>query len=94
MKNNSNNRSNNNQQPVRIRGLTIEVKYDNVDRAVKKLKKRIDEDGRLEKVRDNQYYQKPSERKRLAKKAAIIRRQIELKSDILDASLSNPRKKR
>lgn len=87
--NNSNNRNN---QPVRVRGLTIEVKYDNVDRAVKKLKKRIDDDGRLETVRERQYYQKPSERKRLAKKAAVIRHQMELRADKLTDQ--NPHSKR
>ena len=57
--------------PVRIQGLHVAVRDDNVDRALKKLRKKVDTDGRVKDVRDRQYYIKPSERKRINKKRAI-----------------------
>lgn len=56
-----------------IKGLTVEVKYDNVEKALRKLKKSIDDDGRLDRVKERKHYQKPSVTKRLAKKAAVLR---------------------
>ena len=56
-----------------IKGLTVEVKYDNIDRALRKLKKSIDEDGRLDLVKERKHFTKPSVEKRLAKKAAVLR---------------------
>ena len=53
-----------------IKGLTVEVKYDNVDKALRKLKKSIDDDGRLDLVKERKHYQKPSVTKRLCKKSA------------------------
>lgn len=58
---------------MRVQGLSIDVKYDNVDSAIRKFKRRVEDDGRLETVRNNQYYMKPSERKRVALKAAKAR---------------------
>lgn len=57
--------------PVRIPGLHVTVRDDNIDRALKKLRKKVDTDGRVKDVRDRQYYIKPSERKRINKKRAI-----------------------
>lgn len=57
--------------PVRIPGLHVVVRDDNIDRALKKLRKKVDTDGRVKEVRDRQYYIKPSERKRINKKRAI-----------------------
>lgn len=56
-----------------VRGLTVDVKYDNVDRALRKLKKMIENDGRLDEARSRKHYVTPSEQKRLDKKAAILR---------------------
>ena len=41
-----------------------------VDRALRKLKKRIDREGTLKVVRNHRHFEKPSERKRRKEKAA------------------------
>lgn len=67
-----NNKNKNN--PVKIRGLSVEVKYDNVEKALKKLRKAVDDDGRLRTVKEKEHYEKPSVKKRLQKKKAIQKR--------------------
>lgn len=50
-------------------GLTVEVRNNDVNKALRKLKKKLQAEGTLQEVRDRQYFVKPSEKKRLAKKA-------------------------
>lgn len=50
-------------------GLTVEVRNNDVNKALRKLKKKLQNEGTLQEVRDRQYYVKPSEKRRLAKKA-------------------------
>ena len=44
-----------------------------INKALRKLKKKIERAGIIKEIRDRQYYQKPSEKKRMAKKAGIAR---------------------
>jgi small subunit ribosomal protein S21 len=49
------------------KGLTVEVRDDNVNVALRKFKKKVDESGRLVDVIGRQFYEKPTtERKRKA----------------------------
>ena len=50
-------------------GLTVEVRNNDVNKALRKLKKKLQAEGTLQEYRDRQYYVKPSEKRRLAKKA-------------------------
>jgi small subunit ribosomal protein S21 len=50
-------------------GLYVEVVNDDVNRALRRLKKKVNNDGVLQLFREKQYYVKPSEKRRLAKKA-------------------------
>lgn len=50
-------------------GLYVEVINDDVNRALRRLKKKVNNDGVLQLFREKQYYVKPSEKRRLAKKA-------------------------
>jgi small subunit ribosomal protein S21 len=59
-------------------GLRIEVKNNDVGKALRKLKKIMQADGILQEVRDRQYYTKPSEQRRKAKKAGIARQKKRL----------------
>lgn len=45
-------------------------KGESVDRALRRLKKKIDREGTLKTVRDHRHYEKPSERRRRKEKAA------------------------
>jgi small subunit ribosomal protein S21 len=52
------------------RGLYVEVHNNDVNRAMRKLKKMVNNDGLLKEVRDKEYYEKPSLKKKKAKAAA------------------------
>lgn len=51
------------------RGLAVDVRDNNVDKAMRKFKRMVKNSGILQEYRDNQQYVKPSEKKRLAKSA-------------------------
>lgn len=59
-------------------GLRVEVKNNDVGKALRKLKKLMQADGILQDVRDREYYTKPSEKRRKAKKAGIARQKKKL----------------
>ncbi len=49
----------------------VEVRNGNLEKAMRVLKKKVQKSGLITELRDRQYYQKPSEKKREAKKAGI-----------------------
>lgn len=49
------------------RGLTVEVRNNDVNKAIRRLKKLMNNEGIIKEVRDRQYYQKPSDKKRIEK---------------------------
>ena len=51
----------------------IEVRNNNVTKAMRILKKKIEREGILQEVREREFYEKPSERKRREKKQNIRR---------------------
>ena len=58
---------------------TIIVRNNNVEKALRVLKRKIKKNGLMQELKDRQYYQKPSEKKRLAKKRGIARAKKEMK---------------
>ena len=54
-------------------GRTVQVKDGQVDKAIRKLKKKVNNSGILQEVRKRQEYQKPSTKRKLAKGAAKSR---------------------
>jgi len=52
--------------------LKIIVRNGNLEQAMRVLKKKLQKDGRLRELKERQYYTKPSELKREAKKRGII----------------------
>ena len=55
------------------RGLSVEVRNNDVNFALRKFKKKIQEDGILQELRQREFYEKPSEVRKKAKKAGIAR---------------------
>ena len=55
------------------RGLSVEVRNGDVAFALRKFKKKIAEDGLLQELRQREFYEKPSETRKKAKKAGIAR---------------------
>ena len=51
-------------------GLSVNVIDGNIEKAIRRLKRKVEDAGVLKELRDRQHYTKPSERRKLAKKAA------------------------
>lgn len=56
-----------------LTGLYVEVKYNDFNRAYRKFKKMVQDDGILMDLRKREYYQSKGTKRRLAKQAAIRR---------------------
>ena len=55
-------------------GLQVFVRDgEDINKALRRLKKKIENAGIFKEIRDRQYYEKPSEKRRKAKKAGIAR---------------------
>ena len=51
--------------------VEVIVRNGNLEKAMRVLKKKVQKEGLLKELKDRQYYQKPSEKKREAKKQGI-----------------------
>ena len=60
----------NNNNKFEAKGLHVEVHNNDVSRALRKLKKMVNNDGLLKELRDREYYEKPSLKRKKAKAAA------------------------
>ena len=49
------------------KGMYVEVRNNDINRAMRKLKKLVNQEGIIKEIRDRQHYVKPSEIKRKAK---------------------------
>ena len=54
-----------------VNGSTVYVKNDNVEQALRKLKKRLQDNGMLQDLRDREFYEKPTAARK--KKAAAAK---------------------
>lgn len=64
--------------------MAIEVKIrknEPVERALRRLKKKLDREGVIKDVRANRYFEKPSQTKRRQKKVAVFNNMIRCKYD-------------
>tara|TARA_A100000164_G_C21214576_1_gene455419 strand:- start:118 stop:327 length:210 start_codon:yes stop_codon:yes gene_type:complete len=68
-------------------GITIEVRNNNVEKAIRVLKKKLTKDGQMKELKRRQYYQKPSAIKREKKKENIRRYKKEQKIKALKGEL-------
>jgi small subunit ribosomal protein S21 len=51
--------------------VLVEVRNGNLEKAMRVLKKKVQKEGLLKELKDRQYYTKPSEKRREAKKQGI-----------------------
>lgn len=72
---------------MRIRGKAVIVKDDNVERALRKFKKKIAESGLLNELRDREFYEKPTTSRKRKKSAAENRWNKKLASQSLPKKL-------
>ena len=66
---------------------TIEVRNNNIEKALRVLKKKLLKDGVMKELRDRQYYSKPSWKKREKKKENIRRYKKDQKIKALKGEL-------
>lgn len=53
--------------------MEVTVKNGNIEKALRIFKRKIKKSGLLQEIKDRQFYEKPSEKRRLAKKRGIAR---------------------
>jgi len=59
--------------------MRIEVRSNNIDRALKVLKRKLADDGMFKELQAHSFYEKPSEKRNRKKRAAVSRLKKELK---------------
>lgn len=75
----NNRRRNENNGPVQIQGLTVEVRNGDFNGALRRFKKKVQESGILQELREREFYEKPSLVRKKAKAAARARHLKELR---------------
>lgn len=70
LKRNNNNYNSSNKV---VDGLTVEVRNGDFNKALRRFKKKVAEDGILQTIREKQFYEKPSEKRKKAKAAGRAR---------------------
>jgi small subunit ribosomal protein S21 len=63
------------------KGLRVEVRNDDVNGALRRFKKKVDESGLLQDLRDREFYEKPTTARKKAKAAARSRWLKKLSND-------------
>jgi small subunit ribosomal protein S21 len=56
-----------------LSGTTVMVKDDNIEKALRKFKKKVAESGVLQRLRDLEHYEKPTTSRKKSKNAAVRR---------------------
>jgi small subunit ribosomal protein S21 len=72
---------------TKVYGCTVYVKHDNVEQAIRKLKKKVQDSGLLQELRDRESYEKPTVAKKRKKAAAKQRWKKKLVSQQLPEKL-------
>jgi small subunit ribosomal protein S21 len=67
----------------KLKGLTVIVTNDDVNRALKKLKNKIEDSGKLKDLQKKEFYEKPTTERKRKKAAAKVRYQKQLEKEQL-----------
>ena len=70
-----------------VRGTVVYVKNDNVEQALRKLKKKLQDTGLLQELRDRESYEKPTTERKRKKSAAANRWRKKVQSQKLPPKL-------
>ena len=68
---------------MKLEGLTVIVKNDDVNRALKKLKNKMEDSGKLKDLQKKEFYEKPTTERKRKKAAAKVRYQKKLENEQL-----------
>jgi small subunit ribosomal protein S21 len=74
-------------KPKTLSGLTVVVVNDQVEKALRKFKKKVSESGLLQDLRAREFYEKPTTQRKRAKSAAKRRWQKKIEADSLPKKL-------
>jgi small subunit ribosomal protein S21 len=55
------------------KGLTVEVRNNDINGALRKFKRKVNDDGILQTLKEKEFYEKPSEKRKKAKAAGRAR---------------------
>lgn len=72
---------------MKLYGKTVIVKDGNVEKALRKFKKKVQDSGLLQELRDRETYEKPTTRRKRKKSAAKNRWQKQLRNQQLPKKL-------
>jgi small subunit ribosomal protein S21 len=75
-------RENNNRSTVK--GLSVTVQDGQVEKALRKFKKKVQDSGKLEDLKEREFYTKPTTERRMAKNKATRRHQKQRESEELN----------
>ena len=76
-----------NEYSSKVKGTTVFVKDNMVEKALRKFKKKVAEDGKLQTLRERETYEKPTTKRKRAKAAAVRRWQKKVQSEKLPKKL-------
>lgn len=74
-------------KPFKLTGNLVVVINDNVEKALRKFKKKVTESGLLQNLRDRETYEKPTTRRKKAKNSAVRRWKKRLSDEQLPKKL-------
>jgi len=75
-------------KPAQARGMSVVVKEgEPIDRALRRFKKKIQDSGLLQELKDREFYEKPTTERKRKKSAAKNRWQKELRKQALPPKL-------
>jgi small subunit ribosomal protein S21 len=72
---------------IKLHGSSVIVQNDNVEKALRKFKKKIMESGKLQELREREFYEKPTTARKRAKNQAKRRWQKKLEAQQLPRKL-------
>ena len=72
------------QRPPQVFGNKVVVIDGNVDQALRKLKKKISNSGLMQELRDREHYEKPTQKRKVAKAMAKKREQKRVAKDSMN----------
>lgn len=84
----------NNNKDDKFTGLSVNVYNNDVNKALRKLKKKMQDDGILQTVREREFYTKPSEKRAKAKAAGRQRWLKQQRKMIADGIIPDNRKRK
>ncbi len=77
------------------KGLYVEVRNNDINWALRKFKKKVQEDGLLQEYKERQFYTKPSEKRKRAKAAGRARWLKKLEKSLeMDIGIQNRKKRK